>query len=118
MSDLRVTSISDRTGTGPVDLVKQSAAKAWSCVNHSPFAVRDSFNVSSAADVGVGLHDVNFTNAMTSFDYSSLATSNAFHTADTDASRSVNKVRIGTYSSAHDPQDITNVSQAVHGDLA
>jgi len=71
MSELRTASVADLAGTGPVDLVGQSAAKAWVNFNGtSTVAVRDSLNVSSLTDNGTGDYTVNFTNDMGSINYS------------------------------------------------
>lgn len=70
MSDLRVNTISDAAGTGPVTLTKQSAAKAW--VNFDgtgTIAARNSANVSSLTDNGTGDYSANFTNAFAAADY-------------------------------------------------
>jgi len=63
-SVLNVDTIADKAGTGPVELTKQSAAKAWANVNQVSFAVSDSFNIASATDDGTGQISHNLTNAM------------------------------------------------------
>ncbi len=61
MSELRVTTISDTAGTGPVTLTKQSASKMW--VNQdNGTTINDSLNVSSLTDNGTGDYTENFTN--------------------------------------------------------
>ena len=70
MSEIRANTISDAAGTGPVTLTGQSAAKAWSSINQISFAVRDSFNISSATDENVGRTGLNLTSAMASVNYS------------------------------------------------
>jgi len=74
LSEIRVTTVSDTAGTGPVTLTKQSAAKAWVSIDQSPFGLFDSFNISSASDLGTGQYQVSFTN---SFDSSRYACSGA-----------------------------------------
>ena len=68
MSNLRVNTISDLAGTGPVTLTKQSAAKAWASVN-SASVVLGSFNVSSNVDFGTADYALNFTSAFADVDY-------------------------------------------------
>lgn len=70
MSEIRATTISNLAGTGPATLTKQSAAKAWANFNGTgTIAARDSFNVSSLTDNGVGNYNVNFTNAFDASEY-------------------------------------------------
>ena len=71
MSTLKADTIVASDGTSPVTLTKQSAAKAWSNLNGTgTIALRDSFNVSSATDQGIGDYTINFTNSMNNNDYS------------------------------------------------
>jgi hypothetical protein len=70
MGTLRVTTISDTAGTGPVTLTKQSAAKAWvSFSGTGTIAARDSENVSSLTDNGTGDYTIGFTAAMDNSNY-------------------------------------------------
>ena len=70
MSDIRANTISDAAGTGPIALTGQSAAKAWLNMNgQGTIATRDSFNVSSLADVGTGNYTANYTSSMTSVNH-------------------------------------------------
>jgi len=71
-SVLNVDAIAAKNGTSPVTLTKQSAAKAWAKVTYSggvPSSA-DSINISSYNDDGTGTYDANFTNSMSSSDYS------------------------------------------------
>ena len=77
MSDIRANTISDAAGTGPIDLYKQSAAKAWVNFNGSgTIAARDSFNVSSLTDNDTGYYTVSSTNAFNNSNYSPSVISN------------------------------------------
>ena len=70
MSEIRVTTISDAAGTGPVTLTKQIAPKSF--VNHNAgTAIGDSFNVTSLVDYGTGYHQHSFTSAHSSKNYAS-----------------------------------------------
>ncbi len=69
MSEIRVTTISNAAGTGPVTLTKQHAAKAWVNFNgSSTTSIRGSFSVSSVTDTGVGNTTVTISSAMSSAD--------------------------------------------------
>ena len=63
MSDIRVNTISNEAGTGPVELTKQSAAKAWAVANTAGSAIVNSMNVTSVTDLGNGLRTFTYTNA-------------------------------------------------------
>ena len=70
MSEIRATTISDTAGTGPVTLTGQYAAKAWVNFNgQGTIAARDSKNVSSLTDVGVGKFTISITSAMADTNY-------------------------------------------------
>lgn len=72
MSTLRLTTISNQTGSSsvPSETVINGSAKAWVNFNgESTVAIRASFNVSSITDNGTGDYTVNFTNAMTDANY-------------------------------------------------
>ena len=74
MSEIRATTISDAAGTGPITLTGQSAAKAWVNFNGTgTVAIRDSFNVASLNDNGIGDYTANLTSSMLNADYSSPA---------------------------------------------
>jgi hypothetical protein len=56
MSEIRATTISNAAGTGPITMTGQYAAKAWVNFNGTgTVAIRESGNVSSITDGGVGL---------------------------------------------------------------
>jgi len=65
-----------RSGSGDFEIIQilktqASVSKAW--VNFDGtgvVAIRDSFNVSSITDIGVGVYDINFTNNMPNINYS------------------------------------------------
>ena len=76
MGTLRVTTISDTAGTGPVTLTKQSAAKAWARHDGSSNSI-NTFNVSSFTDDATsGNTTVSFTNNMANDDYVGVASAN------------------------------------------
>ncbi len=62
MSFLRTSNVGNIAGSSsvPIDVVLQGTAKAWINMNGTgTIATRDSFNVSSIADVGAGQYDIN-----------------------------------------------------------
>jgi hypothetical protein len=71
LSEIRVTTVSDTAGTGPVTLTKQSAPKAWvSYTTDSSTSISGSFNISSLTDVDTGYTGISFTNNMSNDNYS------------------------------------------------
>ena len=85
MSTLRLTTISNQTGSSsvPSETVINGSAKAWVNFNGTgTVAIRASFNVSSITDNGTGDYTVNFTTAMVDANYSAIAES-AISTANT-----------------------------------
>lgn len=76
MSDLRVGTISDAAGTGPVTLTGQYGVKVWSRVDYSGGTpvIADSFNISSVTDLAVGNVGNTYTTAMSDANYSAAVT--------------------------------------------
>jgi hypothetical protein len=70
LSDIRANTISDAAGTGPIDLYKQSAAKAFASVYYLSGVPTSnvSLNLSSLSDNGTGNFGTNYTNAFVSAD--------------------------------------------------
>ena len=69
-SVLNVDSIAAKDGTSPVELTKQSAAKAWcKWTMLSTQTVNDSFNIASIQDNGTGRTELSATNSMSTADY-------------------------------------------------
>ena len=84
MSTLRLTTISNQTGSAsvPSDTVINGSAKAWVNFNGTgTVAIRASFNVSSITDNGTGDYTVNFSTAMVDANYSAIFASNLSVTA-------------------------------------
>ena len=122
MSEIRVTTISDAAGTGPVTLTKQEAAKVWVNLNGSTFGLRDNVNISTAVDNGTGDYTFNFSSALANTNYSAVVSSDdsgssrAFAQSKTYATSSfVATAKRGDTGATVD-KDIVNA--AVHGDLA
>ena len=68
MSEIRVTTVSNAAGTGPVTLTSQYAIKVWTHFD-ADATIDGSFNSSSIIDNGTGRFDVNFTNSMADNSY-------------------------------------------------
>jgi len=142
-SQLNVDTIVDKAGSGGATLSKptitemsntstyvsdggsatqntaQSLAKSWSAVNGSgTIAVLDSFNTASISDIGDGVHQVNYTSAMSNVNYAAAVShqesqrNNAYGSHATDSIRSFSRSDSGTYS------DVAHKSVIIHGDLA
>ena len=124
MSEIRVTTISDTAGTGPVTLTKQHAAKAW--VNFDATTagtdIRDSLNFSSISDAGTGDQNPNFTSNMANGNYaiSALSNGSGFSNAEAnmDGAPLTNLIRIRTIDTSDNRRDTNYVLATVHGDLA
>ena len=102
----------------------QSLAKAWVNFNGTgTIAIRDSVNVSGLVDNGTGSYAVNFTNAMFSANFASLATcgldsggSRAFCSTDSHATTSV--VVLLRQAASNNNIDAADVQSGLLGDLA
>ena len=124
MSTFKVDTLQSTTG-GVTTLTGQTGAKCW--LNYkgtSTNSIRGSYNVSSVTDNTTGDYTTNFTNSMSSADYSVTAaqggdTSNnevrVPKNADTlyASNFSVNTLLVGNAI-----YDVTYLFAAVHGDLA
>jgi hypothetical protein len=72
-SELRVNTLKDAAGNNSVGMsyVANGSAKVWANLNAiGTNALRDSFNVGSSTDHGIGDYTINFTNNMNNNDYS------------------------------------------------
>jgi hypothetical protein len=76
MSTLRLTTISNQTGSSsvPSETVINGSAKAWVNFNGTgTVAIRSSFNVSSITDRGTGQYTINFATALSDANYAMFA---------------------------------------------
>ena len=108
MSTLKVNRIEPRTGD-TVDIVgldiPESPVKAWVNFNGTGVvAIRDSMNVSSITDLGVGHYKINFDNPMSNADYTAHASASP---NKDDNSVSTNLGRIAVFAN---PNGTTNTS--------
>ena len=73
-SEFKVDIIKDSAGLGPVDLFMQSASKVYaSFEQQGVHALKESLNVSSIVDNGVGLSQFTLTNTMASSQFYAAA---------------------------------------------
>ena len=125
MSEIRVTTVSDTAGTGPVTMTKQHAEKAWTLdenlYSNSNF-VANSFNIASTSDEGTGDMHINFTSGFSSTGYASVAGSGGYSANDTvvtkfaDSTSSKDDVKMqDTAGPTYTDESITYVA---FGDLA
>ena len=128
-SVLNVDTIAAKDGTSPVELTKQSAAKAfWSAVGTTASINSGSLNTSGLTDNGVGDFTIAFSSSMSSANYSYGGT--AGRPSSTDAT-SINlqsfggAVLVGSYrykiteSNANVDNAYDGISAIqIHGDLA
>lgn len=121
MSTIKCTTIQNLSG------VEVYTAKAW--VNFSGIStitIRDSGNVSSITDNGVGNYNVNFTNDMVDSDYAVSGWANAdtptgtlsgYFVSGSEVSyfRTSSSIRIGTWSvgNGHTLQDLPQVNVVI-----
>ena len=119
MSDIRANTISDAAGTGPIELYKQSAAKAWCTVDRgtNPVSFFESFGMTTVSDLGIGIYQVNFTTALNTTRY---PCSGACYTTDGHfvgvAAEETLRTTIRSFNTSG-PADADR-SLIVHGDLA
>ena len=128
-SQLKVDTITGVTTAGSISVtgegnstttnLQQGLAKSWSAVNGSgTIAILDSFNTASISDIGTGVHQVNYTSAMSNASYAAAVShqesqlNNSYGSHATDSVRTFSRKDDGTYS------DVAHKSVVVHGDLA
>ena len=130
-SVLNVDTIADKSGTGPVALTKQHAAKAFIKLSGASQTISKSFNVSSRSDNGVGLSEITLTSAMDDVHFSKTALAdfdpavgNGLHAYGSDGQSSSatptstkTRVDVLNYTNNNDG-DFGYLSITIHGDLA
>ena len=120
MSDIRANTISDAAGTGPIDLYKQSAAKALVNTNSggSPLS---SLNVATVTDNGTGNYTINFTSNFT-IDGNDNGVAVALCAGNNGegvrcAGSTSGTLELRSYNASNAALD-RHVSASIHGDLA
>ncbi|WP_218048649.1 hypothetical protein [Curvivirga aplysinae] len=126
MSVVQVDSIEKVDGS-PVDLTKQSAAKALASLNGTgTIALRDSgLNVSSVLDVARGVYRYNYTNAFANLDYiahgggfTDNSSYNAFGEINGLPGMQLSSTELKWIYSSIDTYDVPYATLTVHGELA
>ena len=121
-SVLNVDEIAAKDGTSPVELTKQSAAKAWVHIDGTGTVTIDgSFNVASVTDSGTGTYAPSFTNSMSDSSYSPTMLTEIPSNAADNAYR-VFSMATGSYSLQYyqggTQADVDPCTSNVCGDLA
>ena len=125
MTDIRANTISDAAGTGPIDLYKQSAAKAWVNMNgDNTISIRNSFNASSVTDLSVGTYGQNFTsnfNAGDNYASHSAADDESWGNKTTIYYQTASQARMQVFQGSANTNSNVDTHRAMmthHGDLA
>ena len=129
MSEIRVTTVSDTAGTGPVTLTKQNSAKAFCGWSGTSNAITDSLNISSITDVGTGLYTTNYSSAFANIGYavstSGKESTGSAHSSNVDRlfhpSRVPYQTGLTKFTAVNlsgTVQDLANCTSTIHGDLA
>ena len=125
-SELRVNTLKDASSNNSIatSFVAGGSAKAWIAFNgQNTIAIRDSHNIASISDVGTGQYGVNFTNAMSTANYSSVCNRASF-TATTAGGANACIVtassitKLQSYDDSGGLGDRDNITAHVLGDLA
>ena len=117
MSEIRVTTVSDTAGTGPVALTKQMACKHWCYfVGTGTIAIQDSFNTASLTDHGTGNYGANLTNAMSDANQGLYGLGSTGECVDNRGTAS--DARIATFNASGTLADSGRNSTQLQGDLA
>tara|TARA_R100000951_G_scaffold109091_1_gene105839 strand:+ start:393 stop:749 length:357 start_codon:yes stop_codon:yes gene_type:complete len=118
LSEIRVTTISDTAGTGPVTLTKQMACKHWCFfVGTGTATIQDSFNTSSLTDHSTGQYASNLTNHMADGNQGIFQTANTGELAE-NRDGNGQTCRTATYNSSGTLTDAGRCNLSFQGDLA
>ena len=120
MSTLRLTTISNQTGSSsvPSETVINGSAKAWVNFNGTgTVAIRASFNVSSITDNGTGDYTINFTAALADANFSVAGWARVSGAGGTfagvnDTPLTTTSARIGTFNNSGTISDALFVTAA------
>ena len=135
-SILRVNTLTDASSNNSTAMstINQGTAKAWVNLNGniSTIEARDSFNVASLTDSGVGKYDINYSSNMGNTSYIVSTMSNNLDGNDDGNQKIAGERKINTRSTSMTPiqsgdwfyassatfADGANVYNSTHGDLA
>jgi len=117
LSEIRVTTVSDTAGTGPVTLTKQMACKHWCYfVGTGTIVIGDSFNTASLTDHGTGNYGSNLTNAMSDANQGLFGLGSTGECVDNRGTAS--QARVATFNSSGSLADSSRCNIQFQGDLA
>jgi hypothetical protein len=122
MTQLFVDTLANEAGTGPTELTKQSAAKAYYTYEQNANTGNDSLNVSSYTDNGGGDSTASYTNSFSQSEPAGLA----FGTLDVGGGRRIavactnnsSSQRVQVQNSSFNSFDAEQVVGIIHGTLA
>tara|TARA_R100001163_G_scaffold31216_1_gene24462 strand:+ start:323 stop:682 length:360 start_codon:yes stop_codon:yes gene_type:complete len=119
LSEIRVTTVSDTAGTGPVTLTKQSASKAWARFNGSSFSTSgdSTFNITSLTDDGTGDYTITIASDFSNANFVQLSSGNEFNTLN-DGANTAGTMQFGNYNNSGSRTDTARCFVAGFGDLA
>ena len=120
-SELRVNTLKDASGNNSVAMstVAEGTAKAWGQLAATgTISLNDSFNNSAATDVGTGIFEFNFTNAMNNNDFCIQANGSSQIQITSSTNLSTSTCRILNRDQSNSAEDTTILSNSVTGDLA
>ena len=120
MSTLEVSNLNDGTTTVATTYITNGSAKAWATTQQTGTqGIRDSLNVSSVADGGVGFSDYTFTNAFASANFSAvLGQSNDNNFTGIETGHSASTMTLLTNQHDGTGEDAAYQNFQVCGDLA
>ena len=128
MSTLKADTIVASDGTSPVTLTKQEAAKIWLLYNNSG-TIADSFNISTVTDHQTGDFTENYSNNMSTVNYTKIGSSGQADGGGTplrvigqnedNEVKTTSTMRLyNLTSNAGAAADNPRISTTTHGDLA
>ena len=116
MSTIKVENI--RIASEAVSRPVTGVAASWANFNGSgTVAIRDSVNVGSITDTGVGIYDVNFSTSFTDDGYAATSSSTKICSVGNSTYTS-SSLRLLTTNTAGTASDSQIVATSTHGDLA
>ena len=137
MSELKVDTLTGKTSAGDITVTSESGAatmqlqqglaKAWANTNQtSTQSNRDSFNITSITDGGLGVTTLGFVNSMDNANYSSTGQEGSTNTTgyalqipySTAANTTGQYAWVAFNGARSAAADASVISTAIHGDLA
>ena len=119
-SELRVNTLKDAAGNNSVGMsyVANGSEKCWANFSGSTVTIRDSFNVSSLADISAGKQQVNYSSSAANTNYTVRNGSNNWHSLISNGNKTTSSNQVFTASNTHSFADSSEVDYGFLGDLA